>query len=260
MLMKAMYGTKQANMSWYKEVDGTLKQHKLICSKVDPCLYYAITSDMILLLSLHVDDMLIAASTSTAYNELITFLRTKYELTEGDAEKFLGIRITQTDRSVFINQEQATLELLERMNMTNCSPNQTPWKEKVYLTQKDCSETPQKFPFRETVGSLLYLALCTRPDISAAVSHISRFCDKPGSKHVEFLKGIFRHLKGTLDLGIKYSKKINFPNLPVHISQNPLSLFGMSDSDWGWGEDRAPAIFSFWLEDQLGGDQNSNPQ
>ena len=38
-------------------------------------------------------------------------------------------------------------------------------------------------PYRRAIGNLMYLAVCTRPDISAAVSSLSRFNEDPGQAH-----------------------------------------------------------------------------
>ena len=61
--------------------------------------------------------------------------------------------------------------------------------------------------FRSTgVGSLLYLACWTRPDIAFAVSELSRFVSAPAAAHGKALKHLLRYLKGTMDLGVVYSK------------------------------------------------------
>ena len=68
-------------------------------------------------------------------------------------------------------------------------------------------------PYREAVGSLLYLATCTRPDISYAVSVVSQSLSKPTRTHWEKVKRIFRYLKGTSELGILYKHGLNSDRL-----------------------------------------------
>jgi hypothetical protein len=62
----------------------------------------------------------------------------------------------------------------------------------------------KKTPYREAIGSLMYAAVATRPDISYAVSTLSQFLDNPGSAHWEAVKRIFRYLIGTRDLELTY--------------------------------------------------------
>ncbi len=58
--------------------------------------------------------------------------------------------------------------------------------------------------YREAIGSLMYASVATRPDISFAVSTLSRFLEDPGNAHWEVVKRIFRYLSGTKDLELTY--------------------------------------------------------
>ena len=58
--------------------------------------------------------------------------------------------------------------------------------------------------YRRAIGSLMYLAVATRPDIAFAVSILSRFLNNPGDAHWEAVKRIFRYLKFTKDLQLTY--------------------------------------------------------
>ena len=40
-------------------------------------------------------------------------------------------------------------------------------------------------PYKSAIGSLMYLATCTRPDLAAAVSELSNFIRNPGVAHWE---------------------------------------------------------------------------
>ena len=57
--------------------------------------------------------------------------------------------------------------------------------------------------YRNMVGSLLYLACWTRPDIAFAVSELSRFVSAPGLNHMQAVKHLLRYLKGTSELGLR---------------------------------------------------------
>ena len=50
----------------------------------------------------------------------------------------------------------------------------------------------------------MYLAQCTRPDISFAVNLLARYNNAPTRRHWTGVKDIFRYLKGTTDLGLFY--------------------------------------------------------
>jgi hypothetical protein len=64
--------------------------------------------------------------------------------------------------------------------------------------------TSTSAPYREAVGCLMYLAVATRPDIAFAVAYVSRFLEKPKERHWSAVKRIFKYLRGTSALGIRY--------------------------------------------------------
>ena len=62
----------------------------------------------------------------------------------------------------------------------------------------------EKIPYANVVGSLMYVMLCTRPDISYAVGMVSRYQSNPGKAHWKAVKRILRYLKGTVDYRLCY--------------------------------------------------------
>ncbi len=96
------------------------------------------------------------------------------------------------------------------------------------------------------VGSLLYLASWTRPDISFAVSELSRFVSNPGKPHLEAAKRVFRYLKKTIGFGLAYRSSVSIPGMPEIL---PNTLWGYVDSDWAGCPDsrRSTSGFVFML-------------
>lgn len=90
---------------------------------------------------------------------------------------------------------------------------------RLKLSAKSDSPVVDDSSFRQLVGSLIYLT-ATRPDISYAVSYISRFMSAPKVEHWVAAKRVLRYVKGTPDFGILYSR-----------SKDPR-LVGFTDSDW----------------------------
>lgn len=61
-----------------------------------------------------------------------------------------------------------------------------------------------KYPYRELIGSLMYLSVGTRPDICHAVGMASCFLESPKLVHEKAAKRIVRYIKKTLNFGIYY--------------------------------------------------------
>ncbi|XP_036345999.1 secreted RxLR effector protein 161-like [Rhagoletis pomonella] len=109
--------------------------------------------------------------------------------------------------------------------MADCRPVSTPSDYNQKLSTGMVSESADedelaKIPYQAAVGSLLYLAQCTRPDIAFAVNDVSRFNSKYNVSHWKAVKRIMRYLKGTKDYKLKYS------------SNGSPQLHGSSDADW----------------------------
>jgi hypothetical protein len=67
-----------------------------------------------------------------------------------------------------------------------------------------------QIPYREMIGSLMYLMVCLRLDISVAVTGCAKYCSKPRRAHYEAVKLIFRYLLGT-------QKHIHVKQMMVHL-------------------------------------------
>ncbi|XP_075088088.1 secreted RxLR effector protein 161-like [Nicotiana tabacum] len=76
-------------------------------------------------------------------------------------------------------------------------------------------------PYSSVVGSIMYAMVCTRPDISHAVSVVSRYMACPGKEYWQAVKWILRYLKGTTDVGLNFYK-----------DKLSKSLVGYVDSDY----------------------------
>ena len=80
---------------------------------------------------------------------------------------------------------------MKRYDMTDSRPASTPLPPACKLSKLDSPTTAEGIkdmelvPYRSAVGSMMYPAVCTRPDISAAVSALSSFNANPGRAHWE---------------------------------------------------------------------------
>jgi hypothetical protein len=109
------------------------------------------------------------------------------------------------DGSYMLSHANAIDELLQRFDMSNCKPTDTPAATNFIESFVDSDVPFDNNLYRSAVGSLQYLALSTRPDIAVATRQVSHFLSNPGEKHWKAVKRILRYLKGSKNYGLLYS-------------------------------------------------------
>lgn len=229
-LNKAVYGLKQAGRQWNIKLDDVLQKHGLIKSKLDPCIYFS--KELNLIVAIYVDDFLIFYRDGDALDGLQRCLNTAFKMKDiGPATSCLGIRIDQQDGQITLDQISYIKEILIRFRMDECKEVGTPsdTNAKLSINMKsdaDDEEELKRIPYQEAVGSLLYLAQCTRPDIAFAVNDVSRFNSNYGNAHWNAVKRIIRCLRATI-------------NLKLHFIYEPgEEIMAYTDSDWASDVDK----------------------
>ena len=131
----------------------------------------------ILLLPIYVDDILIAANSMTIMIQLKLDLVKVFQMKDmGEIDYCLGIEFRQDtgNNTIKMSQKKYIKEILIRFGMENCKPINTPMDGNEKLKKTNSEEINYRIlPYQSFIGSLLYLAISTRPDISYAVSALS---------------------------------------------------------------------------------------
>lgn len=127
--------------------------------------------------------------------------------------------------------------------MRDCNPVKTPMDVNTKLSKSMTSKTEEKcklknIPYQNLVGSLLYLAITTRPGIMYTVNVLSQFNGNFSNAHWMAAKRVLRYLKHTIDYGIMFRKSND-------------DLGGYADADWGSNMDdrRSYTGYAFKLSD-----------
>ncbi|XP_040376345.1 uncharacterized mitochondrial protein AtMg00810-like [Oryza brachyantha] len=111
----------------------------------------------------------------------------------GPLSFYLGIEVHQEDSGITFRQTDYAKRVVELAGLNDCNPALTPMEEwEVDATQN-----------RRLVGSLRYLTH-TRPDFAFSVGYVSRFMQRPTTKHQQAVKRIIRYVAGTLDHDLYY--------------------------------------------------------
>lgn len=223
-LNRAIYGLKQAGRQWSSKLNEKLKSFGLKKCIQDPCIFYSENWDLII--AIYVDDFLIF------YKKEADLIKLKQQLCEvfkmkdmGLAKGCIGIRINQTNKFIELDQGIYVSEVLKRFGMENCkpacAPSDTNTKLSIDMPSDNANaEELAKIPYQEAVGSLLYLAQGTRPDIAFAVNDVSRFNSNYSLAHWKAVKRILRYLSGTINYKLCFS------------IQDANQMVAYSDADW----------------------------
>lgn len=201
-LVKRLYGLKQASRCWNKKFTTFIEKFDFRMCQSDPCVFVRSGEKNMMILAIYVDDGLIVADDENAFEPVIEHLRREFEIKVFVAKCFLGLEIDhRSDGSIRIHQEAYAKRVLHRFNMADCNAVATPSDCNKNLGEFEAAEETN-FPYREAVGSLMYLAVATRPDISFAVGCASRHLEKPATAHVNAVKRILKYIRGSTGMGI----------------------------------------------------------
>jgi hypothetical protein len=206
-LKKALYGLKQAPRAWHLKLKEELLGMGFIESDADPGLFILHYKDRSVYVLVYVDDLLVAGKNLSDVNRVKQMLMETFDARDlGDAKYFLGMEI-ERDRSagtLKLSQKKYAEEVVARFGMTDAKPASVPLSPAVKLTRDGESLDLSVYPFREVIGSLMYLSVCTRPDISQSVGALARYMSDPKKQHWDAAKALLRYVKGTSCFGIRF--------------------------------------------------------
>nr|GEW25072.1 retrovirus-related Pol polyprotein from transposon TNT 1-94 [Tanacetum cinerariifolium] len=193
-LKKALYGLKQAPRAWYDMLSSFLISQDFSKGFVDPTLFIRRNNDL-LLVQIYVDDIIFAAS--TLCDLFAKLMCSKFKmLMMGKISFFLGLHISKSPRSIFINQSKYALESLKKYGFESCDPVDTPIVEKSKLDEDKEGKAVDPLHYRGMIGTLHYLT-ASRPDLQFAICMCARYQAQPTDKH------LLAHLRMRITLVVK---------------------------------------------------------
>ena len=168
---------------WNLHIDKALSEFVLHRLTTDICIYACFNGPDRVLLGLFVDDMFISGHQITRIGSVKTFLHIRFKMKDlGAATFLLGMKIRRLPvGDIQLVQEKYLGEFLLKFPVDSSRSASTPLPPSCKLSQEDSPQTAVEkeqmalIPYRSAIGSLMYLALCTGPDISTAICSLSRF-------------------------------------------------------------------------------------
>ena len=180
--------------------------------------------DTLTIIGVHVDDLMILAQNISEMKRVKDSLKLQFKMKDmGELHYYVGVYIIHgiENKEVHLHQGQYIEKVLKKFGQTEAKPVSTPADLNVKLQKEDgVNRLVDAILYQSIVGSLLYAAIATRPDIAQEVGVVSKFCASPTQSHLTAAKRILRYLKGTTYLGLSYKKCAEG------------NLTGYSDADW----------------------------
>ena len=212
-LNRSIYGLKQASRSWNIRFDETIKEFGFSQNLDEACVYKKEDGNSRIFLVLYVDDILLMGNDKSALQEVKDWLSQRFMMKDlGEATYILGIRIYRDRSQRLLGLSQSTYidKVLKRFSMEQSKRGLLPIRHGIHLSKEMSPISPsevsrmQRIPYASAIGSIMYAMLCTRPDVSYALSSTSRFQSNPGEGHWTAVKNILKYLKRTKDMFLVY--------------------------------------------------------
>jgi histone deacetylase 1/2 len=245
LLKKSLYGLKQAPRMWYLKLKEVLGELGFTQSEYDKALYLRTEEDgTVTQLAVHVDDMLIINKNKSTTDKIIDELSTKFTITDlGDVHRYLKIDVIRKEDSIFLHQSDYALSVVHKFQNLQKVVAKTPLPSGTVTMKCDSVliENPDSIygtpvdpeHYASLVGSLMYLATNTRPDIAYAVNTLCRYMQKPSQHHLQLAQHVIAYLNTTHTYGLCFKA-----------SGNPL-LYGMCDASFVSDVDTSKSVTGY---------------
>ena len=235
-LLKRLYGLKQAGRGWNHEMSGVfMNQLNLSRSAADHSVFYQHDNEKNLIVAVATDDMAVTSKRAIDAERFKADVRKHWEIMDnGPIKWFLGFKIKrdQNQRTLSINQHAFIEIMTDKFRLTHAKPVNTPMDPGAQYSTLQSPSMPtqlarmQGVPYNKAIGSVLWPAVVSRPDIAYAVRILSQFIQSMRQGHWEALKRVISYLSTTKDLWLTFGGKPK------------TAIKGYSDADWARQKDR----------------------
>lgn len=243
-LNKCLYGLKQAPRVWHETLTAAFAATGFTVSTADQSVLILEERNAKTFALIYVDDQII-----TGPDEALN-LRIKKTLLDrfpgkdlGEAGFFVGIRIERNfeTRVMKLSQTRHIDDFVKSFGQTEANPVWEPMgnRNSHYWSKGGSPALPNKTKYMSLVGSLLYLAMSTRPDIAYAASFLSRYMASPTENHFSAALQVLRYLKTTRTYGLVYG---------TDQSSTARQLVAYSDSNFAGDREDSISTYGFTFQ------------
>nr|GEY09116.1 uncharacterized mitochondrial protein AtMg00810-like [Tanacetum cinerariifolium] len=140
---------------------------------VDNTLFTKKSKSHLIIVQIYVDDIIFGSTSQNLSDDFAKIMHDEFEMSMmGELNFFLCLQIKQMEDEIFFNQSKYIKEMLKKFGLEDSKPTKTPMS----------------------------------TDDEADSVDSSKYQEKPKNTHLEVVKRIFRHIRGTSHLGLWYLK------------------------------------------------------
>ena len=210
LLLKAIYGLKQASLLWYMTASSFFFSLGFKRCTSDPCLLVLTNSLGFLIVTIYVDDLILTSKSKPLIDWVLQKAKARFPIRDVKPLSFtVGIRVIDDresrERCVRISQTAYIQQLLERFSIDPRKRSNIPMTTSIDCSKENSSDSSKILKsYQQLIGALNYLAGASRPDISYAVNKLSSYLKSPKNVHLESAKRILYYLNATSELAIRF--------------------------------------------------------
>jgi hypothetical protein len=235
-LLKALYGSPDAGRLWNILIHKFILDCGYLQSKKEPCIYYRFNSGKVSIIVLWVDDIFYTGNDIDHIDMFEKRMISEFKARIlGQITFAIGIAYEYRGNTLYLNQHAYIDKIEKEFKLTHTQkaykvyiPLSVQMKKdcETYIDREDEKVQSMKYPYRNIIGTLLYLALNTRPDIAYAVGFLARFMNKVNQACIKAIENVVLYILYTRTYKMKYTKDRNTDN------NNHLNLNTHVDSSW----------------------------
>ncbi|KID93530.1 reverse transcriptase, partial [Metarhizium majus ARSEF 297] len=227
-LKKALYGLRRSPLLWQKELTKCLQELGFQPVPQEPCI---MTKGPVIVF-FFVDDIICAYKKAgkNIAKAAIEGLKSRYRMTQlGEPKWFLGIHILRNrrNRTIWLTQDAYIDKVAHKFSIQlDGKVPATPMGLEELLKSEAQATKKSIEVYQQKVGSILFAAISTRPDIAFAVSRLARHNLNPSDAHHRAADRVVQYLYSTRSFALRLGTNNQHRNRPVE------TFIGSSDASF----------------------------
>ena len=233
MLLKAIYGTKQAAMAFWKELLKCMESMGYKRNGADPCMYFKWTITGLVIWLSWIDDCMVWGSKTVVPEESNKFT-SRFDCDDvGEVNEYVGckINIDRKERSITFTQPILLQSFKDEFDLPT-RKHKTPAEAGMILRKadpKDKVDSKRHTYFRSGTGKLLHMVRWSRPEMQNAVRELTMQGSAPTEAHIKALHRAMRYSVETPKRGWKLKPERTWNGKDKTFK---FRIKGKSDSDY----------------------------